>query len=211
MFGIWGAENAARLTYAGLYCSSTAARRARDRGDRRRGVPRAPRARARLRRLLGGALDRLGGHVAIGHNRYSTTGRNHPQNAQPLVVNYREGDLAIAHNGNLVNALELRREMEEQGSIFQTTSDTEVILHLIARSQATELERMVPDALARCQGAYSLVLLAGRRWSASATRAASARCASAGATARTCSRARRARSTSSAPSSFARSSRARWS
>jgi len=162
VFGIWGAENAARLTYAGLYSLQ-------HRGQESAGIVATDGVEFHAHRGLGlvsdvfsgGALDRLGGHVAIGHNRYSTTGRNHPQNAQPLVVNYREGDLAIAHNGNLVNALELRREMEEQGSIFQTTSDTEVILHLIARSQATELERMVPDALARCQGAYSLVLLAG--------------------------------------------------
>jgi amidophosphoribosyltransferase len=162
VFGIWGAENAARLTYAGLYALQ-------HRGQESAGIVASDGREFNAHRGLGlvsdvfagGELDRLTGHVAIGHNRYSTTGRNHPQNAQPLVVNYREGDLAIGHNGNLVNALDLRREMEEQGSIFQTTSDTEVILHLIARSKATELERMIPEALARCQGAYSLVLLAG--------------------------------------------------
>ena len=162
VFGIWGAENAARLTYAGLYALQ-------HRGQESAGIVASDGKDFHVHRGLGlvsdvfsgGALDRLTGHIAIGHNRYSTTGRNHPQNAQPLVVNYREGDLGIGHNGNLVNALELRREMEEQGSIFQTTSDTEVILHLIARSKATEIERMIPEALARCQGAYSLVILAG--------------------------------------------------
>jgi amidophosphoribosyltransferase len=76
-------------------------------------------------------------------------------------VDFREGMLAIAHNGNLVNAVALRNELEAAGSIFQTTSDTEVILHLIARSKATEIERMIPEALARCEGAYTLVFLAG--------------------------------------------------
>jgi amidophosphoribosyltransferase len=158
VFGIWGAENAARLTYAGLYSLQ-------HRGQESAGIVTTDGVEHREHRgvglvsdvFSGNALDRLRGHVAIGHNRYSTTGGSHLQNAQPLMVNYREGKLAIAHNGNLVNALALRDEMEGQGSIFQTTSDTEVILHLIA----PEIERMIPEALARCQGAYSLVLLAG--------------------------------------------------
>jgi len=162
VFGIYGAENAARLTYAGLYSLQ-------HRGQESAGIVATDGGEFRAHRGLGlvsdvfagGELDRLTGHIAIGHNRYSTTGRNLASNAQPLVVNFREGELAIGHNGNLVNALALRREMEEQGSIFQTSSDTEVILHLIARSKATELERMIPEALSRCQGAYSLVLLAG--------------------------------------------------
>ncbi|HSQ59875.1 MAG TPA: amidophosphoribosyltransferase [Acidobacteriota bacterium] len=162
VFGIWGAQNAARLAYAGLYALQ-------HRGQESAGIVATDGGEYRLHRGLGlvsdvfsgGAIDRLPGSIAIGHNRYSTTGSSLLQNAQPLVVNFREGKLAIGHNGNLVNALELRREMEEQGSIFQTTSDTEVVLHLIARSKATEIERMVAEALARCQGAYSLVLLAG--------------------------------------------------
>ena len=164
VFGIWGAPNAARLTYAGLYSLQ-------HRGQESAGIVATDGVEYRLHRgvglvsdvFVGGVLDKLEGHVAIGHNRYSTTGGSHIQNAQPLVVNFREGKLAIGHNGNLVNALELRREMEEQGSIFQTTSDTEVILHLIARSKATEIERMVAEALKRCQGAYSLVLLTGEK------------------------------------------------
>jgi amidophosphoribosyltransferase len=162
VFGIWGAPNAARLAYAGLYSLQ-------HRGQESAGIVATDGVEYRQHRgvglvsdvFAGGALDGLHGHIAIGHNRYSTTGGSQIQNAQPLVVNFREGKLAIGHNGNLVNALELRREMEEQGSIFQTTSDTEVILHLIARAKASEIERMIPEALARCQGAYSLVLLAG--------------------------------------------------
>ncbi len=164
VFGIWGAENAARLTYAGLYALQ-------HRGQESAGIVATDGTDYHEHRgvglvsdvFAGGALEPLRGHIAIGHNRYSTSGGSHLQNAQPLVVNYREGKLAIAHNGNLVNALALRSEMEEKGSIFQTTSDTEVILHLIARSSASEIERMIPEALARCQGAYSLVLLAGDR------------------------------------------------
>jgi amidophosphoribosyltransferase len=162
VFGIWGADNAARLTYAGLYALQ-------HRGQESAGIVSTDGIEFREHRgvglvsdvFSGGALEKLPGRIAIGHNRYSTTGGSHLQNAQPIVVNYREGTLAIAHNGNLVNALALREEMEAKGSIFRTTSDTEVILHLIARSSATEIERMIPEALARCQGAYSLVLLAG--------------------------------------------------
>jgi amidophosphoribosyltransferase len=162
VFGIWGAENAARLTYAGLYALQ-------HRGQESAGIVATDGVEYREHKGLGlvsdvfagRALETLRGSIAIGHNRYSTTGGSQLQNAQPLVVNYREGKIAIGHNGNLVNALALRDEMEAKGSIFQTTSDTEAILHLIARSSATEIERMIPEALSRCQGAYSLVLLAG--------------------------------------------------
>lgn len=164
VFGIWGAENAARLTYAGLYSLQ-------HRGQESAGIVATDGIEFRDHRgvglvsdvFAGGALDRLVGRIAIGHNRYSTTGGSQLQNAQPLVANFREGKLAIAHNGNLVNALALRDEMEAKGSIFQSTSDTEVILHLIARSSASEIERMIPEALSRCQGAYTLVLLAGNK------------------------------------------------
>jgi amidophosphoribosyltransferase len=160
VFGIWGAENAARLVYAGLYALQ-------HRGQESAGIAASDGTVLRHHRgvglvsdvFVGGALDRLRGHIAIGHNRYSTTGSNRLENAQPLVVNFREGQLAVSHNGNLVNAVALRQEMERQGSIFQTTSDTEVILHLIARSKANAIEEMIPEALSRCQGAYSLALL----------------------------------------------------
>jgi amidophosphoribosyltransferase len=164
IFGIWGAENAARLTYAGLYSLQ-------HRGQESAGIVTTDGNQFCYHRGLGlvpdvfpgATLDPLKGHIAIGHNRYSTTGSTLLQNAQPLVVNYHHGQLALGHNGNLVNAVSLRNEMERSGSIFQTTSDTEVILHLIARAGARDVEEAIPEALARCQGAYSLVLLADDR------------------------------------------------
>src|SRR5439155_2738605 len=164
VFGIWGAENAARLTYAGLYALQ-------HRGQESAGIVATDGVEFRHHKAVGlvsdvfagAVLDSLKGHIAIGHNRYSTQGSTLLRNAQPLVVDFREGMLALGHNGNLVNAVALRNELETQGSIFQTTSDTEVILHLIARSKATEIERMIPEALARCQGAYTLVILAGEK------------------------------------------------
>ena len=104
-------------------------------------------------------VRRLVGHAAIGHNRYSTTGASQLKNAQPLVVEYGRGGLAVAHNGNLVNAETLRAELESHGSIFQSTVDTEVIVHLIAASRADTIEDRVVEALAQVRGAYALVFL----------------------------------------------------
>jgi len=104
-------------------------------------------------------LARLHGHLAIGHNRYSTTGSSSLRNAQPFFVDYARGSLAIAHNGNLINAHRLRAELEAYGSIFRSTSDTEVVLHLIAQSRAKELIDRLVEALQQVQGAYSLLLL----------------------------------------------------
>jgi amidophosphoribosyltransferase len=102
----------------------------------------------------------LTGHSAIGHNRYSTTGSaKSRKNIQPFVVNYRLGNLAVAHNGNLTNATLLREELINEGSIFQTTSDTEVILHLIARSRLDNQIEQVREALSKLEGAYSLTIL----------------------------------------------------
>jgi amidophosphoribosyltransferase len=108
-------------------------------------------------------LRRLEGSLAIGHNRYSTAGATTLKNCQPFVVEWAQGALAIAHNGNLVNADPLRRQLEERGSIFQSTADTEVIIHLIAGSTATNLFDRVVDALSQVQGAYSIVMLAEDR------------------------------------------------
>lgn len=102
----------------------------------------------------------LPGKSAIGHNRYSTTGASKSRkNIQPFVVNYRMGNLAVAHNGNLTNAKQLREELVNDGAIFQTTSDTEVILHLIARSKLTNQIDQIKEALSKIEGAYSLVIL----------------------------------------------------
>lgn len=106
-------------------------------------------------------LERLTGHAAIGHNRYSTAGAKSVRNVQPLVATFRDGPVSVAHNGNLTNAPRLRVELELRGSIFHTSSDTEVILHLMATSvsSAGELSRRVADALGRVEGAYSVLIL----------------------------------------------------
>lgn len=102
----------------------------------------------------------LPGRAAIGHNRYSTTGSSESRkNIQPFIVNYRMGNLAVAHNGNLTNARQLRNELVNDGAIFQTTSDTEVILHLIARSKLNNQIDQIKEALSKVEGAYSLVIL----------------------------------------------------
>src|SRR5574341_1300947 len=104
-------------------------------------------------------IQRLEGSSAIGHNRYSTTGQSHLKNAQPFVVEYSQGPIAISHNGNLVNGTLLREELEQAGSIFQSTSDTEVIIHLIATSKESSLMGRIIEAVARARGAYSLLFL----------------------------------------------------
>jgi len=104
-------------------------------------------------------LARLKGRLAIGHNRYSTSGSTILKNCQPFVVEWAQGALAIAHNGNLVNAEELRSRLEARGSIFQSTVDSEVIIHLIAASKETTLTSRIVDALGQVRGAYSLVFL----------------------------------------------------
>jgi amidophosphoribosyltransferase len=107
-------------------------------------------------------LSRLPGDVAVGHTRYSTTGSTVLANAQPCSVNTRCGPLAIAHNGNLINADAIKRKLVERGAIFSSSSDTEVLVHLIARSEAATVDDQVRDALEQVDGAYSLVITAGR-------------------------------------------------
>src|SRR5436305_7866601 len=108
-------------------------------------------------------LNHLPGDLAIGHTRYSTAGDTSLKNAQPLSVACSKGQVAVAHNGNLTNAIELRRSLEEDGSIFQSTSDTEVVLHLVARSRERTLAGALRDALLQLEGAFSLVFLAQDR------------------------------------------------
>ncbi len=98
------------------------------------------------------------GHISAGHVRYSTTGSNNPKNIQPLVIHYLGGDMAVAHNGNLTNALALRNELENNGSVFQTTMDSEVIVNMIARSKAPSTEERIIEAVKRIEGAFSLVI-----------------------------------------------------
>ena len=106
-----------------------------------------------------GALEALPGHIAIGHTRYSTAGESQLQNAQPILIDCAHGQIAIAHNGNLVNARELRDQLVRDGSIFQTSSDTEVILHLYARSRETSIEDALIESISQVSGAFSFVLL----------------------------------------------------
>lgn len=110
-------------------------------------------------------LERLGGDIGVGHVRYSTAGSSTRENAQPLVLNYVKGTLALAHNGNLVNALELRRELEYSGAIFQTTIDSEVIAYHIARERlnSKSVEEAVGRAMGKLKGAYSLVIMSPRK------------------------------------------------
>jgi len=104
-------------------------------------------------------LEKLKGNMTIGHNRYSTTGSTQPINAQPLVVSSKHGPMAISHNGNFVNAHELRERLENDGAIFQTTTDTEIVLHLIARSKKPTIVEKIQDSLSQVKGAYSLAIL----------------------------------------------------
>ena len=108
-------------------------------------------------------LSRLRGTLAIGHTRYSTAGDSALLNAQPILVQSNKGAIAVAHNGNLVNAQQIRARLESQGSIFQTNSDTEVIVHLIALSKEHTLPEAMADALRRVEGAFSLVMMSTDR------------------------------------------------
>ena len=162
--GISGIPDAARLAYLGLYALQ-------HRGQESAGiVAMDPAGTPRLHRGMGLTVDvfpdqvlaQLPGDVAVGHTRYATMGSTVLANAQPILANYRDGPLAIAHNGNLTNANAIRQELVAAGAIFNSSSDTEVIVHLIARSTAAGPEDRIRDALGRVEGAYSLVLTIGR-------------------------------------------------
>ncbi|MBI3756529.1 MAG: amidophosphoribosyltransferase [Deltaproteobacteria bacterium] len=158
--GIYGHPEAANLAYLALYALQ-------HRGQESAGIASSNEQTLLVHRGMGLVADifdekmirRLEGSSAIGHNRYSTAGTTVLKNSQPLVVKYTHGSLAIAHNGNLVNADDLRLRLETRGSIFQSTVDTEVILHLIAASRAPRLVDRIMEALWQVRGAYSLVFL----------------------------------------------------
>jgi amidophosphoribosyltransferase len=164
IIGVSGIPDASRLTYLGLYALQ-------HRGQESAGIVSVDRGgNAHPFRGMGlvsetfddATLAKLPGDVAVGHTRYSTTGSTVLANAQPCSVNTRCGPLAIAHNGNLTNAAELKHELVERGAIFTTSSDTEVLVHLIARSEAETIEGQIRDALEQVEGAYSLVIAVGR-------------------------------------------------
>jgi amidophosphoribosyltransferase len=160
VMGIYGHPEAANMVYLGLYALQ-------HRGQESAGIVSSNGKVLISHRQMGLVADifkeeiikRLEGSLAIGHNRYSTTGQSHLKNAQPFVVEYAHGPIATAHNGNLVNAQILRGELEASGSIFQSTSDTEVIIHLIATSREKTLMGRIVEALSRVRGAYSLLFL----------------------------------------------------
>ena len=164
VFGIFGNPEAANLSYLGLYALQ-------HRGQESAGIVSADGERMFASRAMGHVADAfdeaslagLPGHLAIGHTRYSTAGESRLENAQPFLIDCAHGQIAVAHNGNLVNARELRDELVQSGSIFQTSSDTEVILHLYARAKAPSVEEALIESIAQVQGAYSLVLLTKNR------------------------------------------------
>ncbi|MBL8954308.1 MAG: amidophosphoribosyltransferase [Myxococcaceae bacterium] len=164
VFGVYGHEEASRLTYLGLHALQ-------HRGQESAGIVSNDAGQLKPYRQMGLVADvftepilqDLKGPAAIGHVRYSTAGGTQWKNAQPLVVNYAGGQLAVAHNGNFVDHDATRKKLEEGGAIFQSDSDTEAVIHLIARSKANAFEDKVVDALRQMRGAYSLLFLTDKK------------------------------------------------
>jgi amidophosphoribosyltransferase len=163
VFGIYNHSEAARLTYLGLH-------QLQHRGQESAGIVTTDGNRFYTHVEMGlvadvfnrRILDGLKGRTAVGHVRYGTAGMSSLVNAQPIVVATSRGPLALGHNGNITNAQIIRKQLEKEGSIFQTSADSEVILHLIAKSPARDLVSAIKDALSQVLGAYSLVLLTPR-------------------------------------------------
>lgn len=160
--GISGVPEAAETAFLGLYALQ-------HRGQEAAGIVAIDQGSASIHKGLGlvadafdaGTLRGLPGSAAIGHVRYSTAGGGGARNAQPLMVRYAQGDLAVAHNGNLTNARDLRRWLVREGSIFQSTNDSEVMVHLVARSRHESVDAQIDDALTHLEGAFSMVLTVG--------------------------------------------------
>src|SRR5262250_980091 len=160
IFGVADTDDAANLSYLGLYALQ-------HRGQESAGIASLDGGEIHVEREMGyvadvfdeARLSRLPGRTAIGHVRYSTAGASTLANAQPIVFATGRGPLALAHNGNLVNARQIRAELERSGALFTTTSDTEVILHLVARSKASTIADAIAEALLEVRGGYSLVIL----------------------------------------------------
>jgi amidophosphoribosyltransferase len=161
VFAVYGHSEAGNITYLGLHALQ-------HRGQESAGIVTSDGEQLYAHRAMGlvqdafsaEQLQKLPGRSAIGHVRYSTAGGSHLRNAQPFAVDYARGSLAVCHNGNLTNADDVRAELEADGSIFSSTADTEVLVHLVARSKEIALEDRIVDALSKVQGAYSLLFLA---------------------------------------------------
>jgi amidophosphoribosyltransferase len=160
VFGVYGHPEASNLTYLGLHALQ-------HRGQEGAGICASDGRHLAIEKSMGLVADifsekrlrRLPGNIAIGHNRYSTAGSSSLKNVQPIMVNFSLGSIAIAHNGNLVNAFELRNDLESRGAIFQSNSDSEVIVHLIASSKAGGLYERLIDTARELSGAFSLLLM----------------------------------------------------
>ncbi len=160
VFGIINHPEASNMTYLGLYALQ-------HRGQESAGIATSDGERVRVTTAMGYVADvfdgprlaELPGHLAIGHVRYSTAGESRLANAQPFLIDCAHGQISICHNGNLVNADSLRRDLVGQGSIFQSTSDTETVLHMFARSKAASVEEAIVDAVTQVQGAFSFLML----------------------------------------------------
>lgn len=163
VFGVYGHPSAAELTYFGLYALQ-------HRGQESAGIAVSDGKQFRIHKGMGlvpqvfdgGILRGLVGKTAVGHTRYSTTGTSHLRNAQPLAVDCARGQIAIAHNGNLTNAARLREDLEARGSIFQTTVDSEIILHLMAQPSLDQRPNDLVQTMRRLDGAFSLVIMTER-------------------------------------------------
>jgi amidophosphoribosyltransferase len=164
VFGIFGHHESANMTYLGLYALQ-------HRGQESAGIAAADGSVIRVSKAMGYVADcfdtqtlaQLPGHAAIGHVRYSTAGESRLANAQPFLIDCAHGQISICHNGNLTNADDLRNQLVGQGSIFQSGSDTEVVLHLYARSKARSVEDAVVESVTQLQGAFSFLLLSADR------------------------------------------------
>jgi len=160
VFGIYGHSEASKLAYLGLYALQ-------HRGQESAGIAAADGDKVRIVREMGyvndifkeDTLEKLPGSIAIGHTRYSTAGDSKLLNAQPILIDCVHGQIGICHNGNIVNANEIKSELAQQGAIFQTNSDTEVVLHLYSRAKAASIEQALAESLAQLSGAFSFALI----------------------------------------------------
>jgi len=164
IFGIFDHPNAVDLTYLGLYSLQ-------HRGEESCGMAVSDGRRIRQSTGMGlvpevfnkNKLKGLKGKRAIGHVRYSTTGSSILRNAQPFMINHHRFSISIAHNGNLTNAVQIRRQLEKEGAIFQTTMDSELVLHLLVRSKKERLAEKLTEALGKCEGAYAMLFLTDKK------------------------------------------------
>ena len=160
VFGVFGHKDAARLAYMGLYALQ-------HRGQESAGIVTSDGRLIREHKGMGlvsevfneDVISKLSGNIAVGHVRYSTTGSSNIKNAQPFLVETLSGHIAVAHNGNLTNALTLRKKLEKEGAIFQSSMDSEIVIHTIAHSKKKDFKERIKDGISQLEGAFSMALL----------------------------------------------------